>query len=157
MKAGEDYSDDQNLLLAMGNSLSLRNDNFAAQGYYERLLEQISSYKAQQGMLFPQVRKDDAEIVDSYLKASNNLGVTFYRLAQRTGSSSLNAKAMVNFQESLRAWDSMTRNQQTMVRLGGSNLAEQNLKYVTHPLPEFEPAIYTEISKTLTVEKGLSQ
>lgn len=157
MKAGEDYSDDQNLLLAMGNSLSLRNDNFAAQGYYERLLEQISSYKAQQGMLFPQVRKDDAEIVDSYLKASNNLGVTFYRLAQRTGSSSLNAKAMVNFQESLRAWDSMTRNQQTMVRLGGSNLAEQNLKYVTHPLPEFEPAIYTEISKTLAVEKGLSQ
>lgn len=157
MKAGEDYSDDPNLLLAMGNSLSLRNDNFAAQGYYERLLDQINSYREQHGVLFPQTRSNEAKIVDDYLKASNNLGVTFYRLAQRTGSSAMNAKAMVNFQESLRAWDAVTRNQQTMVRLGGSNLAEQNLKYVTHPVPDFEPAIYTDISKTLSVENGLSQ
>lgn len=157
MKASEDYSDDPNLLLAMGNSLSLRNDNFASQGYYERLLEQINSYREQHGVLFPQTRSNEAKIVDDYLKASNNLGVTFYRLAQRTGSSAMNAKAMVNFQESLRAWDAVTRNQQTMVRLGGSNLAEQNLKYVTHPVPDFEPAIYTDISKTLSVENGLSQ
>ena len=42
-----------------------------------------------------------------------------------------------------------------MVRLSGSNLAEQNIRYVTHPVPDFEPAIYTDISRTLSDEKGL--
>ena len=157
MKAAEDFADDQNLLLAMGNTLSLRNDNFAAEGYYERLLDQIDSYREQHGVIFPQSRKDENELVETYLKASNNLGVTLYRLAKRTGSSAMNAKSMVKFQDSMRAWDALTRNQKTMVRLGGSNLAEQNLKYVTNPMPDFEPAIYTELPRTLTVEKGLSQ
>ena len=157
MKTAEDFADDQSLLLAMGNTLSLRNDNFAAEGYYERLLDQIDSYREQHGVLFPQSRKDENEIVETYLKASNNLGVTLYRLAKRTGSSAMNAKSMVKLQESMRAWDALTRNQKTMVRLGGSNLAEQNLKYVTNPMPDYEPAIYTELPRTLTVEKGLSQ
>lgn len=157
MKTAEDYADDQSLLLAMGNTLSLRNDNFAAEGYYERLLDQIDNYREQHGVLFPQSRKDENELVETYLKASNNLGVTLYRLAKRTGSSAMNAKSMVKLQESMRAWDSLTRNQKTMVRLGGSNLAEQNLKYVTNPMPDYEPAIYTELPRTLTVEKGLSQ
>lgn len=157
MKASEDYSDDPSLLLAMGNTLSLRNDNYAAQSYYQRLLTQLEEEKSQKGILFPQVRNDEAEIVNNYMKASNNMGVTLFKLAKRTGSSALNAAAIVNFQNSLRAWDSMTRNQQTMVRLSGSNLAEQNIRYVIHPMPEYEPAIYTDISKVLETEEGLIQ
>ena len=157
MKASEDYPDDPSLLLAMGNTLSLRNDNYAAQSYYQRLLSQLEEEKNQKGILFPQVRNDEAEIVDNYMKASNNMGVTLFKLAKRTGSSALNAEAIVNFQNSLRAWDSMTRNQQTMVRLGGSNLAEQNIRYVIHPMPEYEPAIYTDIPKVLETEEGLIQ
>ena len=157
MKSSELYADDPNLLLAMGNTLSLRNDNFAAQGYYDQLLEYLDNKRVQKGLLFPQVRSDEAQIVDMYLKASNNLGVTMFRLAKRTGNSNLNAKAIVHFQESMRAWDSMTRNQQSMVRLGGSNLAEQNIQYVTHPVPNFEPAIYTDIPRTLNNEKGLTE
>ena len=157
MKSSELYADDPNLLLAMGNTLSLRNDNFAAQGYYDQLLEYLDTKRMQKGLLFPQVRSDEAHIVDMYLKASNNLGVTMFRLAKRTGNSNLNAKAIVHFQESMRAWDSMTRNQQSMVRLGGSNLAEQNIQYVTHPVPNFEPAIYTDIPRTLNNEKGLAE
>ena len=153
MKASEDFSDDPNLLLAMGNTLSLKNDNYVAQSYYQRLLNQLNAEKEQKGILFPQVRKDEAEVVDKFLKVTNNLGVTLYRLARRTGNSAMNAQAMVNFQNSLRAWDSMTRNQQSMTRLGGSNLAEQNIKYVIHPTPEYEPAIYTEIPGTLSCEE----
>ena len=153
MKASEDFSDDPNLLLAMGNTLSLKNDNYVAQSYYQRLLNQLNAEKEQKGILFPQVRKDEAEVVDKFLKVTNNLGVTLYRLARRTGNSAMNAQAIVNFQNSLRAWDSMTRNQQSMTRLGGSNLAEQNIKYVIHPTPEYEPAIYTEIPGTLSCEE----
>ena len=155
MKSNEIYSKDMNLLLAMGNTLSLRNDNFAAQGYYNQLIDCLDTERIQKGFLSPQTRSDDAEIVDMYLKASNNAGVTMYKLAKRTGNSNLNAKAIVQFQQSMRAWDYLTRNQKTMVRLNGSNLAEQNIRYVTHPVPNFEPAIYTDISRTLSDEKGL--
>ena len=155
MKSNEIYSKDMNLLLAMGNTLSLRNDNFAAQGYYNQLIDCLDTERIQKGFLSPQTRSDDAEIVDMYLKASNNAGVTMYKLAKRTGNSNLNAKAIVQFQQSMRAWDYLTRNQKTMIRLSGSNLAEQNVRYVTHPVPDFEPAIYTDISRTLSDEKGL--
>lgn len=153
MKASEEESSDINLLLAMGNTLSMRDDNYAAQGYYERLIDHLDAERAQKGIMFPQTRSEDGEIVDLYLKASNNLGVTLYRLARRTGNSSLNAQAMVNFQESMRAWDALTRNQTTMIRLGGSNLAEQNMKYVSHPMPDYEPEIYTGLPRTLNGEE----
>lgn len=156
MKASEDASDDTSVLLAMGNTLSLRNDVYAAKGYYEKLIDILDRQKEQKGILFPQTRSDESEIVDLYLKASNNLGVTLYKLARRTGSSVYNAQAAAQFQQSVRAWDALTRNQQTLVRLGGSNLAEQNIKYSTHPLPDFEPAIYTDIPRTLSAEKGLA-
>ncbi len=153
MKASEDAPSDASLLLAMGNTLSMRDDNYAAEGYYERLLEYLDAEKAQKGILFPQVRSDEEEVVDFYLKASNNLGVTLYRLARRTGNSDMNARAMVQFQQSLRAWDALTRNQVTMLRLGGSNLAEQNMKYVSHSMPDYEPAIYTDLPRTLSEEE----
>jgi tetratricopeptide (TPR) repeat protein len=157
IKVGADIPQDNHLLLAMGNTLSLRNDNYAAQGYYERLISNLDAEKNQKGLLLPQVRADQAELVDLYLKASNNLGVTQYRLARRTGSSSLNAQAMVQLTTSMRAWDAMTRNQTTMVRLGGSNLAEQNMKYMSHSVPEYEPAIYTDIPRILGGEEELSE
>ena len=78
-----------------------------------------------------------------------------YRLAKKTGDSSKNAEAIVQFSESLKAWDALTRNPETMVRLEGTNLAEQNIKYITHPISEFEPAIYTSIPKTLLDNEGI--
>jgi tetratricopeptide (TPR) repeat protein len=157
IKVGADNPQDNHLLLAMGNTLSLRNDNYASQGYYERLIDNLDTERDQKGLLLPQVRADQAELVDLYLKASNNLGVTLYRLARRTGSSTLNAEAMVQLTTSMRAWDAMTRNQTTMVRLGGSNLAEQNMRYMSHSVPDYEPAIYTDIPRILGGEEELSE
>ena len=105
--------------------------------------------------MMPQSRGDHNDIVDTYMKASNNLGVVLSRLASKTGDSMLNAKAIVNLQESLRAWDSLTRNQNTMIRMEGSNLAEQNIKYITASVPEYESEIYTEIPRTLYGETVL--
>jgi len=149
MKAGDGNIKQRNLLLAMANTLSLRGDDYAAQGYYNQLIDSLDSEIAKRGVVFPQASVKDYDVVNTYLSAANNYGVTLYKLAKRTGNSGLNAQAIVQFQQSLRAWDSLTRNQETMVRLGGSNLAEQNIQYITHPIPEFEPAIYTDIAKTL--------
>ncbi len=153
--SAEENGTDLHLLLSLANTLSLRDDNFAAQGYYQRFVDVFAKYKAQKGLLFPQVQAEDADLVENYMKATNNFGVTLGKLSFRTGDSNQNALAMVYMAESMRAWDALTRNQQTMVRLPGSNLAEQNIKYVTHNIPEYEPAIYTDISKTLTDKERL--
>lgn len=155
LKASQNAVSDPNLLLALGNTLSQRGDNFAAQGYYSRLLSALDIVKARHLMLYPQEKEDDNNLVEMYLRANNNLGVTLYRIASQTGDSGKNAESLVRLSESMRAWDALTRNQQTMARLGGSNLALQNSKYITASRPDWEPAIYTDIPRTLTGEKVL--
>lgn len=157
IKSSQEKSEDKNLLYSLGNVLALRNDDYSAQGYYERLIDKLDLERARAGILMPQIQNSDGELVDLYMKTSNNLGVVLNRLAKRTGDSSLNAQAMVNLSESLRAWDSLTRNQTTMVRLEGSNLAAQNLKYISHPYSNFEPAIYVSIPRVLVGEHILEQ
>lgn len=143
MKAGDGNIKDKNLMQAMANTLSLRGDDYAAQGYYEQLLQILDDE------IVKHANEKDSDIVDTYMKASNNYGVTLYKLAKKTGNSNLNAQATVQFSQSVRKWDALTRNQTTMTRLGGSNLAEQNIKYINNPIPEFEPAIYIDIKKTI--------
>ncbi len=155
IKVSEKEPRDPNVLLSLGNVLSLRGDNFAAESYYSDLLKELDKTYARQKILLPQSDEDDYTTVDLYLKANNNLGVTLHRLAQQTGNSNMNAEAMVRLSDSIRAYDALTRNQQTMIRMEGSNLAAQNSKYITHPYPEFEPAIYTDIPRLLSGEKGL--
>ncbi len=149
MKAGDGNVKERNLMLAMANTLYLRGDDYAAQGYYNQLIDELDEEIAENGLVLPQSNVKDYDLINTYLYASNNYGVTLYKLAKRTGNSALNAQSMVQLSQSVRAWDALTRNQQTMVRLEGSNLAEQNIKYITHPIPEFEPSVYTDISKTL--------
>ena len=156
MKAGEGTKKERNLLLAMANTLSLRNDDYAAEGYYKQLISELDNEIVEKGgTVFPQTDDAGYDLVTTYLYAANNYGVTLYRLAKRTGDSQKNAQAIVQFQQSLRAWDSLTRDQKTLVRLDGSNLAQENIKYITHPVTEFEPAIYLEIPKNYTENEGL--
>ncbi|MBQ3024248.1 MAG: tetratricopeptide repeat protein [Spirochaetaceae bacterium] len=157
IKSAQEKSEDKHLLFSLGNVLALRNDDYSAQGYYERLIDKLDLERARAGILMPQIQSSDGELVDLYMKTSNNLGVVLNRLAKRTGDSSLNAQAMVNLSESLRAWDALTRNQTTMVRLEGSNLAAQNLKYISHPYSDFEPSIYISIPRVLDGEHILEQ
>ncbi|MCR5047225.1 MAG: hypothetical protein K6A42_11675 [Treponema sp.] len=157
IKASQQISEDSHLMLALGNTLSLKDDNYAAQGYYDRLLERLDLVREKYGIDSPQTDERAGDMVETYMKASNNLGVSLFRIARQSGSSSKNAASLVNFQNSIRYYDAMTRNQETMVRLPGSNLAEMNLRYATNPFPKFEPEIYTDIPRVLDGEKGLEQ
>ena len=135
-------------------TLSLRNINKVYPNGTQAVFD-FNLEIADKGLVLPQKNLTDNDLVTSYLYAANNYGVSLYRLAKRTGNSSLNAQAIVQFQQSLRAWDSLTRNQDTLLRIGGSNLAEENIKYITHKLPEFEPSIYLNIPNTLTDKEKL--
>ena len=155
MKAGDGNIKERNLQLAMANTLFLRGDDYAAEGYYNQLIDSLDAEIAEQGIVFPQTSVNDYDTVNTYLYAANNYGVTLYRLAKRTGNSSLNAQSIVQFSQSVRAWDALTRNQDTLLRLPGSNLAEQNIKYITSPIPNFEPSIYLDIPRTLNNNERL--
>lgn len=151
MKAGEGNQKQRNLLYSMANTLALRNDDYAAEGYFEQLISELDlEIQNAGGSVYPQTNADQYDLVDLYLYAANNYGVVLHRLAKRTGDSQKNAESIVQFQQSVRAWDALTRNQKTLLRLEGSNLAAENIKYVTHPSPDFEPSIYIDIPKTLT-------
>lgn len=152
IKSHETSPDDTHLLLALANTLSQNSDYYVAKGYYEKLIRLLNKQRTKWGELFPQTRDDQNDVADTYMKATNNLGVILSRTASQTGDSELNGQAIVNFQESLRAWDALTRNQKTMIRMEGSNLAEQNIKYLTNNYTAYQPEIYTEIPRTLTTE-----
>lgn len=155
IKSHETAGNDTHLLLALADTLVQNKDFYVAKGYYERLISLLNTERVQNLELFPQMRRDHYDVVDSYMKATNNLGVVLSRIAQKTGDSRMNASAIVNLQESLRAWDALSRNQTTMIRMEGSNLAEQNIKYLTNPASEYESEIYNEIPRTLFDETPL--
>ncbi|MDR3284929.1 MAG: hypothetical protein LBS97_07115 [Treponema sp.] len=152
IKTMEILPEDEHLLLALGNVLAFRNDNYQAEAYYTILLDKLDLVRARYGIVYPQIQEDHAELVDTYMKAANNLGVVLYRQSLQTGGSGKNAKALMWLSESTRAWDALTRNQQTMVRLKGSNLAEQNISYITYPLASYNPELYTAIPRVLAGE-----
>ncbi len=148
---------DRNLLFGFANTLFRRGDYFAAQGYYERLMAMLEAERVRKGILFPQVRTDHGEFVELYMKTGNNLGVTLNRLARRTGNPAQNSRALAELSESTRAWDALSRNQETMVRATGTNLAYLNIQNITHSRPDYIPEIYADIPKTLENEKILQQ
>ncbi|NLM00310.1 MAG: hypothetical protein GX220_02510 [Treponema sp.] len=156
-KTVDEKTEDTNALFALANTFALRDNQAAANGCYKQLLDIVELQKAQHRVLMPQVRHDQYELVDMYMKTSNNLGVTMVNLSSRTGDISKISKAMVHFAEANRAYDALTRNQETLVRLEGSNLAAQNIKYVTSSRSGFKPALYTGISRVLNGEKILKQ
>lgn len=152
IKTAESMPTDTHVLLALGNVLSSRGDNFAAQGYYQRLIDILDQQMVRYGILFPNDNDDHKDFISMYNRAANNLGVTLSRLARQTGNSAMNAEALTNFTASLRAWDALTRDPETLVRREGSNLAEQNIRYMSMPVPDYEPSIYTEIPVQLEGE-----
>lgn len=155
MVGSEAAPSDTHMLLALANTLWNRNDFYAARGYYDKLLEILEEKRQGYKIVLPQIREDHGDFVDTYMKASNNLGATLSRIANMTGNSEMNGEAIVALQDSLRAWDALSRNQKTMIRLDSSNLAEQNIKYITIPGSEFSPEIYTKIPMLMDGEEGL--
>ncbi len=148
---------DRNLLYGFGNVLFKYTNYFAAQAYYERLMELLEAEKIRKGIIFPQTRVDHAEFVEDYMHTSNNLAVVLNRIAVQNGDSNKNGRAISLFGESTRAWDALNRNPETMIRAKTINLAYANIQNMIKPRSAFVPEIYSDIPKTLENEKILQQ
>ena len=90
------------------------------------------------------------------MMARNNAGVAHEALAKQTGNLGYRSRAMVFYAESARAWDAITRNPGSMIRLrpsGDLNAPGVNLGYLNannalrRQLGSYEPEIFIRIDK----------
>jgi tetratricopeptide (TPR) repeat protein len=145
------------LLYALGNVSYLRGDYFAAQGYYNRLMDLLDTDRVRFPNLMPGGRPEEQELAERIMVADNNLGVTLETLTRITGNTSYRSRALGFFAESIRAWDVLTRNPNSMTRLRplrdlygpGINLAYLNAQNILNPTSGYDQQIFMRIDRDL--------
>jgi tetratricopeptide (TPR) repeat protein len=148
------------ILLALGNVSYQRGNYFAAEGYYNRLLDILEGERSRLPMLMPNERPEYIDLAERLMIARNNMGVTLEAISRSQGSTQprvldrYRSRALGLYTESARAWDTLTRNPDTMVRLGagdlatpGINLAFLNSRNALYPTPDYDPQLYPQIDK----------
>jgi tetratricopeptide (TPR) repeat protein len=146
------------ILYALGNVSYLRGDYYMAQGYYDRLLSMLEADKARLPVIAPTDDESQLELAERLMVAQNNMGVTLDALAERTGNNAFRSRADGLYADSERAWDVLTRNPTTMVRLqpGGNinapgvNPAYLNIQNNLYPVPGYQPQFFMRIDKDVT-------
>jgi hypothetical protein len=144
-RAGMDREASPYLLLATGNTLLNRSNYFTAQGYYTMLVDRMQYELAMINAPSPQQRPSHREIVELLMVSLNNLGVTKYMNAERMGDARQRAEAMVDLMASSRLYDSMTRDQLSMIRSETRNLGFLNTDFILHPQRGIDLAIFQSI------------
>jgi len=147
----------QRILYALGNTSYLRGNYFAAQGYYDRLLEILEADKSRFPLIYPSNDSREQYLTERIMVVQNNLAVTLEALTLRTGNTSYRARALGLYSESERAWDILTRNPGTMERLRpspdiiapGVNPAYLNVQNSLYPIQGYEPLFFMRIDKDL--------
>jgi tetratricopeptide (TPR) repeat protein len=143
------------ILYALGNASYMRGSYFAAQGYYDRLLDILIAQKAVFPQITPTDDKEELNLVERLMTAQNNMGVALEALAERTGDTKFRSQALGLYTESARAWDVWTRNPTTMMRMlpapginaPGVNPAYLNIRNSLHPAAEYEHQFFLYIDK----------
>ncbi|MDR0586366.1 MAG: tetratricopeptide repeat protein [Treponema sp.] len=145
------------LLYALGNVSYLRGNYFAAQGYYNRLMDLLDAERVRFPDLMPGGRPEEQELAERIMVADNNLGVTLETLTRITGNTSYRSRALGFFAESIRAWDVITRNPESMTRLRpirnlygpGINLAYLNAQNILNPSSGYDQQIFMRIDRDM--------
>ncbi|MCL1928703.1 MAG: tetratricopeptide repeat protein, partial [Treponema sp.] len=143
------------LLYALGNTAYLRGNYFAAQGYYNRLMDLLDAEKVRFPSIFPGGRPEEQDLAERIMVADNNLGVTLETLTRISGDTSYRSRALALFSESIRAWDVLTRDPESMARMQpirdlyspGINLAYLNTQNILRPSPNYEQQIFMRIDR----------
>jgi hypothetical protein len=136
-----------NLLFAVANAFCQKGDYFAAQGYYLRLRDWLSTRQSAIGSLKPGQEPEHKALMELMVKTDNNLGVVMVRLAERTGDRKKRSQALVSFTSAAETADVLSRQPETLVRSEAKNLPFLNMRGVLYPLSGFELQIYRALPK----------
>ena len=137
----------QNLLYALGDTFYQRGDYFAAQGYFLSLLDRLETRRAGLGFLHPEDRPDDRALLDSLVKVNNNLGVTMFRLAERTGDRKKRSEALVYLSAAAEIAGSLARSPDTVRRSEDRGLPSLNMRGILYPVTGFVLQIFPMLPK----------
>ncbi|MDR0473672.1 MAG: tetratricopeptide repeat protein [Treponema sp.] len=145
------------ILHALGNVSYLRGNYHAAQGYYDKLLEMLDADRVRFPVIMPTDNRDQLELAERLMVAQNNMGVVLEALNARTGDTRYRSRAMSLYTESERAWDIMTRNPTSLVRMRpspeiaapGVNPAYLNVQNSLHPVPGYDPQFFIRIDRDI--------
>jgi len=154
-KASKELPLNRRLLFALGNAAYQRGDYFASKGYYDRLLDILEVQRIRLPVLLPNDNIQFLETGERLMMARNNAGVVNEALSRQTGNREYQAKAMVLYAESSRAWDAITRNPESMVRMRltdspgapSINLGYLNANNALRPSSNYRPQIFVRIDK----------
>jgi tetratricopeptide (TPR) repeat protein len=143
------------ILYALGNTAYQRGDYGIAQGYYSRLLEILEGERLRLPELMPNDGPEYIELAERLMIARNNMGATLEALTERTGNNRYRSRAQALYVDSARAWDTLTRDPQTMVRLlpapgvygPGVNPPYLNIQNSLHPVSDYERHFFLPIDK----------
>ncbi len=141
------YASNRNLLYAMANTLYQRSDFFAAQGYYNRLLDILQEQRNQIPLLRPDEEPDHYSLVDMIMKTYNNLGAALKKQSESQRNQAKETDALVQFTRSSEYFDLLNRNPETLQRGETKNLAYLNSRGILYPSFDFESQIYSRIPR----------
>ncbi|MDR0447731.1 MAG: tetratricopeptide repeat protein, partial [Treponema sp.] len=150
-----DMPNNKRLLYALGNTTYLRGNYFAAQGYYNRLMDLLDAERVNFPVLVPGNKPDGQDLTERIMVANNNLGVTLENLTRISGNTSYRSRALYLLAESIRAWDVLTRDPESMTRMRpirdlygpGINLPYLNVQNILHPSPAYDQQIFLRIDR----------
>ena len=145
--AASDLPLNRRVLFALGNASIMQGNYFAAQGYYNRLLDILEDQRSRMPVLLPNDRPEFLETAERLMMAHNNTGVAHEMLAAQTGDRSHHTRAMAYYTESSSAWDTLTRDPLTMIRSGGTPLPFLNSRNTLQPQTDYEPQIFVRIDR----------
>jgi len=145
--ASKDLPLNRRILFALGNTALKRGDYFAANGYYNRLLDILESQRARLPILLPNDRPEYLELAERLMMAQNNAGVACEMLAAQTGSRNYHTRALAFYAEANRAWDARTRDPRSMIRSGSTPLPYLNSRNALYPQVDYEPQIFIRIDR----------
>jgi len=154
-RASSELPFNRRLLFALGNAAYNRGDYFAANGYYDRLLDMLEVQRIRLPVLLPNDGVQFLEVGERLMMARNNSGVVNEALADQTGNREYRARAMTMYAESSGAWSAITRNPETMTRMRltdspgapSINLGYLNANNALRPNSGYRPQIFVRIDK----------
>jgi tetratricopeptide (TPR) repeat protein len=142
------------LLLALGNTCYQRGDFYAAHAYYSFLLDILEAERSRLPVLLPNDRPEYLELAERLMISRNNMGAALESLARHGGSPRYLAQAGGFYAQAVQAWDALTRNPQTMIRLGagdlsnpGASLPYLNSRNILYPQTGYEPQLFVRIDR----------
>jgi tetratricopeptide (TPR) repeat protein len=144
-KAAGDFSKNKNLMYSTANTLYNEGKYFAAQGYYNHLLDVIEQEEASIPFLMIDERDDHRGLVEYFKRVYNNLGVTLNRLAQNSPDSSKYSRSLAYLTRSTEYADILNRNPETLEQPISKSLAYRNIRAIVYPAGGEELQIYQDL------------